>query len=818
MKEVREIREQLTLEEKCALLSGASVFQTRAFKKKNIPAIWLSDGPHGLRKQAGPSDHLGLNPSVEATCFPTAAAVANSWDETLGEQVGRALGEEAAVQGVHVLLGPGLNMKRNPLCGRNFEYFSEDPYLAGKMAAAYIRGIQSNGVAACPKHFAVNDQETRRMASDSIVDERTLREVYLTGFEIAVKEGKPKCIMSSYNRINGVYANENKHLLTDILKKDWGYQGAVVTDWGGSNDHALGVAAGSTLEMPAPGGDSVRELMAAVKSGKIKESDVDARVDEMLELISSTQSAIERGGRQAVIKNGEANLPEEMKEKHHALAAHAAAESLTLLKNEGGVLPLKETDKVALIGDFAENPRYQGEGSSMVHVTALDNLRESMEQSKLNVIGYAKGFDRLGSEEETLAKEAEELAGRADVTVLCLGLDEVQESEGLDRSGMRIRENQVQLLKRLRRCSRQVVVVLFSGSSVETPWRSDCDAILYACLCGQAGAKAVADALDGTINPGGKLAETWIEHYEDTPSLHHFAGKKRTVEYREALYIGYRYYQKAKVPVVFPFGYGLSYTTFSYTDLEVTEKQVSFLLKNTGDREGTEISQIYVSAPGTEVFVPERELKGFAKTTLKAGEQRRVTIVLDDKAFRYWNVKTNRWEQEAGTYQISVGISSQDMVLSDQIELAGSGADAPYDRSRLPHYESGQVQNVDEAEFAYLLGHPVPDGRPDISRNMTLGEMNHGRSPLGWLIWAVLNGMLNCSLKKGQPDLNLLFQLNMPLRGLAKMTSGMISMGMVDGIVLELKGFWFIGLIKILVEFIKNMVLNLKFEGRMKES
>ena len=812
---MKELTKKLTLEQKCALLSGKTVFQTRAFPENGIPAIWLSDGPHGLRKQAGASDHLGLNPSLKATCFPPAATIANSWDEELGEKVGEALGEETAALGVNVLLGPGLNMKRNPLCGRNFEYFSEDPYLAGKMAAAYIRGIQKNGVSACPKHFAVNDQETRRMASDSIVDERTLREIYLTGFEIAVKEGQPKCIMSSYNLINGTYANENEHLLSGILRKDWGYKGAVVTDWGGSNDHALGVKAGSTLEMPAPGGDAVRELMEAVKSKKITEADIDARVDEMLELISTTQQAVDAATKDAEKENGELSLTEEMKQSHHKLARYAAGESLTLLKNDNGILPLKKGTKVAVIGDFAANPRYQGSGSSVVNTTALDNLLECLEKSSVDVLGYAKGFDRLGNVDEEAARDAVEMAKHVDISIVCLGLDEVMESEGLDRSSMKLRDNQIELLDRLSATGSHIIVVLSTGSSVETPWRDKCDAILYASLCGQAGAGAVADALTGKISPSGKLAETWAERYEDTPSLHHFAGKKRTVEYREGIYIGYRYFQKAKVKPAFPFGYGLSYTTFEYSNLNVTAKTVSFTVTNSGDVAGTEVSQVYISAPGQEVFCAQRELKGFAKTHLEPGESRQVTIELDDKAFRYWNVKTDKWERENGTYTISVGKSCEDIVLSAQLDIAGTNAPAPYDIESLPHYVSGEVQEVGAEEFEKILGHAIPDGKPDISRNMTLGEMNHGRSPIGWLIWAILTGMLNRSLRKGRPDLNLLFQLNMPLRGLAKMTNGMISMGMVDGIVMELKGFWIIGIIKVLVEFVKNMVQNRQLEKRL---
>ena len=496
MQNTELLLKELTLEEKCALLSGAETFKTRGMPQHGIPQIWLSDGPHGLRKQAGESDHLGLNPSVPATCFPTASAVANSWDAALGEEIGAALGEEAAAQEVSVVLGPGLNMKRNPLCGRSFEYFSEDPYLAGKLAAGYIRGIQSKGVAACPKHFAVNSQETRRMASDSIVDERTLREIYLTGFEIAVKEGHPRSIMSSYNLVNGTYANENKHLLMEILRGEWGFDGAVITDWGGSNDHALGVKNGSTLEMPAPGGDSVRELLAAVESGKISESDIDARLSELLPLVFDTKAALD------------AAPCEFDAAAHHALARRAAEESLVLLKNEGSLLPLAEGTKVAVIGDFAKNPRYQGAGSSMVNSTQVDVLLDKLIDSELNVIGYQQGFDRHGKPDAALQKSACELATQADTVILCMGLDEIAESEGLDRSNLRLAQNQVDLLQAVAAVNPKIAVVLYSGSVVETPWLDNCQALLYAALGGQAGAGAVADALTGKVNPAARLWST----------------------------------------------------------------------------------------------------------------------------------------------------------------------------------------------------------------------------------------------------------------------------------------------------------------------
>ena len=804
MQNTELLLKKLTLEEKCALLSGAETFKTRGMPKHGIPQIWLSDGPHGLRKQAGESDHLGLNPSVPATCFPTASAVANSWDAALGEEIGAALGEEAAAQEVSVVLGPGLNMKRNPLCGRSFEYFSEDPYLAGKLAAGYIRGIQSKGVAACPKHFAVNSQETRRMASDSIVDERTLREIYLTGFEIAVKEGHPRSIMSSYNLVNGTYANENKHLLREILRGEWGFDGAVITDWGGSNDHALGVKNGSTLEMPAPGGDSVRELLAAVESGKITESDIDARLSELLPLVLDTKAALDAAPREFDAA------------AHHALARRAAAESLVLLKNEGSLLPLAAGSKVAVIGDFAKNPRYQGAGSSMVNSTQVDVLLDKLIDSELNVIGYQQGFDRHGKPDAALQKSACELATQADTVILCMGLDEIAESEGLDRSNLRLAQNQVDLLQAVAAVNPKIVVVLYSGSVVETPWLDNCQALLYAALGGQAGAGAVADALTGKINPCGKLAETWPLAYADIPSAADFATRRKTVEYREGLYIGYRYFTTAEKAVRFPFGYGMSYTTFAYSDMAADEQGVSLTVTNTGSVAGTEIVQLYVAKKSSELFRPAKELKGFARVTLAPGEKQRITIMLDDKAFRFWNVKANRWEIEGGEYELLVGASVEDIRLCEKISVHGTATVHPYEDRNLDCYYKGDVLSVSDADFEKLLGHPIPNGKTKIDRNLTLGELNHARSPLGWLVWLVLTILLDVSYKRGKPDLNILFQYNMPLRALAKMTNGAISMGMVDGIVMELQGFWILGLVRVIYEAIKNVVLNAQMEKRLR--
>ena len=640
----KEIIDKMKLEEKAALLSGKGEWQTWDFARLGIPSMYCSDGPHGIRKQAGAGDHLGLNPSLPATCFPTAATVANSWDPELGEEIGKALGEEASVQGVHVVLGPGLNIKRSPLCGRNFEYFSEDPYLAGKMAAGYVRGIQSRGVYACPKHFAVNSQELRRMAMNAVVDERTLREIYLTGFEIAVKEGGAKAIMTSYNQVNGTYANENTHLLRDILRNDWGYDGIVITDWGGSNDHIKGVEAGSDLEMPTPGLDSARQIVAAVKDGKISEAAVDECVDRLLEAVLTLTK--------------ERDIPAEFDKKaHHALARKAASESAVLLKNEENILPLKPGTRVALIGDFAFDPRYQGAGSSMVNATELDKMAELIKGYDLVLAGTSKGYIRTGEEDAVLAKEAVDLAQAADVVLYCFGLDELSESEGIDRTHMRIPQNQISLLESMARVNKNIVGVLSAGAAIEMPWHYCLKGLLHGYLYGQAGAGAMLDILTGKVNPSGRLNETYPLRYEDTPAFRYFPSEERNSEYREGLYVGYRYYDTSKVRVMYPFGFGLSYTTFEYSDIKVDEAGVTFTVKNTGKTDGTEVAQLYVGMKDAKVYRPEKELKGFAKVFLKAGESAEVKIPFDDKTFRYWNVRTNAWEVEGGTYRIMIGAS-----------------------------------------------------------------------------------------------------------------------------------------------------------------
>lgn len=806
----QEIIDKMKLEEKCAMLSGETAFETREFKRYKIPAMLLSDGPHGLRKQAEGANHLGIGGSVPATCFPTAQAVANSWNKALGEQVGRALGEEALAQEIGVILGPGLNIKRSHTCGRNFEYFSEDPYLAGKMAAAYVKGIQSKGVSACPKHFAVNSQELKRMASDSIVDERTMRELYLTGFEIAVKDSKPGTVMSAYNLINGVYANESEQLLKDILRNGWGFEGMVVTDWGGSNDHALGVKAGSTLEMPAPGLQSVRELIKAVNDGKISESDVDDRLDELLRVVFSTRESIDKSERSFDEK------------AHHELARKIAGECAVLMKNDGNILPLKAGTRVALIGDFAETPRYQGAGSSLVNATELDSALSLIKETNLEMTGFAKGFNRNGAGSESLSKEALELANSSDVVLFYMGLDEMKESEGLDRTDMKVNADQLELLRKIKESGVKVVAVLHGGSPVEMQWSDDCDAIVYAALTGQGGAAAILDVISGKVNPSGKLSETWPVSYADSPVYGRYPAKGRNALYIEGLYVGYRYYNTAKINVKYPFGYGLSYTGFEYKDIRVSNEGVSFKLSNIGEVDGSEVSQLYVGFKDRDradinTYRPENELKGFEKTFLRAGETKEVFIPFDEYTFRRFDVKKNKFVVDGGNWIIGIAANSRDIRLSAEYEISGEKIELDGTAEKAKPYIEADIRGIKEDNFRALLGRDIPEDRVKIDRSITLGELGHGRAPIGWLIAAVLSRLLKSSEKKGSPDLNLLFQYNMPLRALAKMTEGAVSMGMVDALVMEFKGFWFIGIIRLIFEAVKNVVLNASLKSKLSD-
>ena len=805
----KELIGKMTLEEKAALLSGKGEWQTWNFDHLGIPSIYCSDGPHGLRKQAGAGDHLGLNPSLPATCFPTAATVANSWDPSLGEEIGEALGEEAQAQDVHVILGPGLNIKRSPLCGRNFEYFSEDPYLAGKMAAGYIRGIQSKGKCACPKHFAVNSQELRRMAMNAVLDERTLREIYLTGFEIAVKEGRAKALMTSYNQVNGIYANENTHLLKDILRDEWRYDGIVITDWGGSNDHIKGVAAGSDLEMPTPGMDSARQIVKAVREGKLSEEAVDSCVDRLLEAIQTLVKGKEEGEK-----------PKDFDERaHHELAKKAAAESAVLLKNQEDILPLKPGTHVALIGDFAFDPRYQGAGSSMVNSTRLDKISDMIGEYDLMVTGMTKGYVRTGEPDTVLEKEAVDLARAADVVLYCFGLDELSESEGVDRAHMRIPQNQITLLESITRVNPNAVAILCAGSAIEMPWINSVKALLHGYLCGQAGAGALLDIIVGKVNPSGRLSETYPLRYEDTPAFKYFPSEQRNSEYREALYVGYRYYDTAKVRVQFPFGFGLSYTEFEYSDLQVDEMGADFILTNTGKMDGAETAQLYIGKKDAKVFRPEKELKGFQKVFLKAGESRKVRIPFDDKTFRYWNRKSGHWEVEGGIYTIMIGASCLDIRLNAEVEMKGTTELYPYHTNRMPSYYSGLISNVEDTEFQELLDMSIPDGKwgGELTMNDAICQMYYAKSPVARFIYRKLTQMKKKSENAGKPDLNILFIYNMPFRAIAKMTGGMVSMEMIEGIMAMVNGHLFRGLGHTITGFFRNQRQNRKYVKKLTE-
>ena len=785
---VKELLNQLTLEEKAALVQGKTMWTTWDIPRLGIPSIFLSDGPHGLRKQAGPADNLGVNESVPATCFPTAAAMANSWDTELGEELGSYLGMEAAANDVNVLLGPGLNIKRSPLCGRNFEYFSEDPYLAGKMAAAYIRGIQSKGVAACPKHFAANSQELRRMSTDSVVDERTLREIYLTGFEIAVKEGAPKTIMASYNRVGGTYANENKELLLNTLRKQWGFEGFVMSDWGASNDHVAGVQNGSALEMPAPGLDSAMNLVEAVKSGRLDEADLDARVAELLHVVAATYQPV-------------MDAPKALdRDALQRMAKRCAAQSIVLLENDG-ILPLKAGSRVAVVGEFAEIPRYQGAGSSLVNPTRTENLLENLKGKGLHLTGYAKGYTRARPHADLeLMREAVQLCAGSDVVLLCMGLDENAEIEGQDRVCLELPESQTSLLHAIARVNPNIVLVLSGGAPFRMPERTVYRAAIHGYLGGQAGAGAMAEALVGAVNPSGKLSETWPLTLEDTPCHRYYPGKARTCEYREGLYVGYRYYDTANVPVRYPFGHGLSYTTFAYSGLSASTDAVTFTLTNTGSIAGAEVAQVYVSCKNGKVFRPRKELKGFAKVFLAPGESREVTVLLDDKAFRYFDVRTGKFEVESGEYEISVAASVRDVKLTATVAVSGTITPAPLEN--LPSYASGKVTDISNAEFTALLGRPIPDSgwTEEIDRNDPLSRLGEAKGALGRLLYHYLKKRMD----KDPSDSMMLYVFHMPLRAISNATGGAITENMTADLQYIINGHSLSGLCRLIGHFFSD--------------
>ncbi|WEG13544.1 glycoside hydrolase family 3 C-terminal domain-containing protein [Pullulanibacillus sp. KACC 23026] len=669
-RDLKGLIQQMTLEEKASFASGLDFWHLQGLDRLGIPSVMVTDGPHGLRKQAEGSDHLGLFNSVPATCFPSAAGLACSWDRDLIQQVGEALGEECQAENVAVLLGPGANIKRSPLCGRNFEYFSEDPYLSSQMAANHIKGVQSKNVGTSLKHFAVNNQEHRRMTTSAEVSERALREIYLASFEGAVKESQPWTVMSSYNKVNGTFASENPRLLTEILRDEWGFEGFVVSDWGAVNERVDALKAGLDLEMPASYGVGQTKILDALQNGSLSEETLDQAVERILSIVFR------------FVDSKDQNAAFD-KEAHHDLARQVASECMVLLKNEDSILPLDKKRPVSVIGAFATKPRYQGGGSSHVNPTKLENSLEEIEKKcagKANVL-YAKGYDldRDQTNEELLT-EAKEAAVQSDVAVLFLGLPDRYESEGYDREHLNIPANQVELIEAVYEVQKNMVVVLSNGAPIEMPWLGKVKGLLEGYLGGQGLGGAVADLLFGYANPSGKLAESFPQKLSDNPSYLFFPGEGDRVEYKEDIFVGYRYYDTKQVKPLFPFGYGLSYTNFKYSNLKVDKKEaqesdlvtVTVDVTNAGTLAGKEIVQLYVKDVISSVARPEKELKGFAKVALETGETKTVTFTLDRRAFAFYNTELKDWDVETGEFEILIGKSSQDILLSDSIKVISS--------------------------------------------------------------------------------------------------------------------------------------------------
>ena len=632
---------QLSISEKIDLCEGKDYWRTRAFPKCGIPSVMMSDGPHGLRKQPKGTDNLGINNSIPAVCFPTAAATACSWDTELISAVGRAIGEEARANGVSLVLGPGLNIKRNPLCGRNFEYFSEDPYLSGKLAAAYVKGQKTSGADSCIKHYCANSQELKRFSSDSVLDERTLREIYLTGFEIAAKESSPAAVMSSYNKVNGEHVGDSERLL-NILRRDWGWNGLVVTDWGAMNDRVKGFKAGCDLMMPGGSRYGKSAVKKALKDGRLREEDIDRCAQRVLNFA-------ERHG-------GEPSVPCEML-THHELARRAAEQSAVLMKNNGA-LPVK--DSACLIGYMAKELRYQGVGSSHINPFMLSNPSDCIDWP------YAPGCTAEGNTDDKLIAEAVELAKSVDTPVVFAGLTDIFESEGLDREHMRMPAGHVRMIGAVAEANPHTVVVLLCGSVVEMPWIDKVNAVLYMALPGEAGGEAILNLLTGRANPCGRLAETWPLKYEDVVSSGFYGSDD--AEYREGIFVGYRYYDSAKVPVRFPFGYGLSYTNFEYKDLVCDGKTVSVTVKNTGEVFGGEVVQMYVLPPEGGIFRPSRELKGFTKVFLQPQEEKTVSLTLCERSFAVWN--DGAWVIPQGEYTVEIGGLTTKITTENGVKIA----------------------------------------------------------------------------------------------------------------------------------------------------
>ena len=714
---------QMTLKEKASLCSGKDFWHLKGIKRLGIPEIMVCDGPHGLRKQNSENKEVGLTNSYPATCFPTAVTTACSWDPDLLYRMGKALGEECLKEEVSVVLGPGVNMKRSPLCGRDFEYFSEDPELAGNMAASFINGVQSNGVGTSLKHFAGNSQEKMRMTSNSIIDERALREIYLRAFEIAVTKAQPATVMNAYNLLNGHYCSENYYLERKALRDDWGFKGAVISDWGAVNNRVEGLRNGNDLEMPSSGGVNDRKIVEAVMNGDLDESVLDETVDRLLDIIFRAKEIKKKKYTYSI-------------EEHNEIAKQIAAQSMVLLKNEDGILPLKRVEgkKVAVIGGFVDEPRYQGSGSSRINTNMIGDGVRAFKNSAVDVV-FAKGYNPNKKNDKDAAKliaDACVVAASADKVVIFAGLTDSYESEGFDRSSMRLPDAHNKLIKAVCAVNKNVIVVLQGGSPVEMPWIDDVKAVLNAYLGGQAVNEAVVDVLTGKCNPCGKLAETYPLSLKDTPTADCYPCSDVNVQYRESIFIGYRYYDKTNKAVQFPFGHGLSYTTFEYSDLKVKKKNlekdegctVTLKVKNTGDVAGAEIVQLYVAKPQSKIFRAPKELKGFAKVYIEAGEEKEVKIELSDRAFKFWNISTADWCTESGEYKILVGASSRDIRLEETVKIKSTDDELIPDFTAAKVYFDGDPAKASEDEFKTIYGGELafaPEVGPD-SYNVTISS------------------------------------------------------------------------------------------------
>jgi len=770
--EYKKIIDKMTLEEKAMLCVGADYWNSKAIERLNIPSIKMSDGPHGLRVQKTKADNLGINESEISTCFPSGATLANTWNKKLAYKMGNAIGEEASYEGVDIVLGPAVNIKRSPLCGRNFEYFSEDPYLSGKMGIEYVKGLQSNGVGACVKHFAANNQENRRRTINTIVDERTLREIYLKAFEMIVKDSNPWSIMSAYNKLNGKYCTENKELI-DILKKEWDYEGIVITDWGAENDRVEGLLAGNEIEMPGGRGNGVEEIIQAVRNGKVSEEYLDEIIDRILKIAFKAKQ-----------RN---NIEKYNREEHHKIALEIAEEGVVLLKNDDNILPIKNK-KIAVVGDMAKNPRYQGAGSSTINPFKIENAYDSFKEEKIE-FEYAKGYNRIEMEEDTeLLEEAIKLAKKSEIVLIFAGLTENYESEGMDRTTLEIPKNQNRLINEISKVNKNIVIVLSNGSPISMPWKAQAKAIITGYLGGEAGGKAIVNCLIGKVNPSGKLCETYPIKIEDTSCYKNFPGTEVSVEYQESIYVGYRYYDKINKEVLFPFGYGISYTQFEYKDLKVEKQkdkiQVKFKIKNIGNYKGKEIAQIYIAQEEPKIFKATKELKAFEKVELKPNEEKEINITLSEEDFEYFNPETKKWSIEQGIYKILVGSSSKDILLQEKVELISNDK---YICKQYPKvYINGNIENVTDEEFEVILNGKIPNRTlklEDITDENTLEQIKNTK--IGKSIYE--NQMEKMSKLLEEQNVNkatkVMMDLQKPLKKFYEKKSGKFTKEMVDELI-----------------------------------